>query len=107
MRSPSRLRPRSYVKASLSKVQGSNHGELANTPDGRVRIAAAAERLDRTVVELGNQYRGDIPKGEKSEVVQHQQEPEVFSEVRLSLSSLRLLGQFENLHMSPGGASSR
>ena len=55
-------------------------GELATKPEGRTRIAAAAERLDRTVAELGNQYRGDIPKWEKSEIVQHQREPEVFSE---------------------------
>ena len=55
-------------------------GELANTPEGRTRIAAAAERLDRTVAELGNQYRGDIPQGEKSASVQYQHEPEVVSE---------------------------
>ena len=76
-------------------------GKLANTPEGRVRIAAAAERLDRTVAELGNQYRGDIPKGKKSEVVQHQREQRCFQKLRLSLSPLEL-GQFENLHMSPG-----
>ena len=55
-------------------------GELANTPEGRVRIAAAAERIVRTVAEVGNQYRGDIPKEKKSEVVQHQCEAEVVSE---------------------------
>ena len=37
-------------------------GELANTPEGRVRIAAATERLDGTVAELGNQYCGDVPQ---------------------------------------------
>ena len=51
-RSPNRLRPRLYIEASLNKVQGKDHGELAITPEGSTRIAAAAERLDKTGAEL-------------------------------------------------------
>ena len=35
------------------------------TPKGRARIEAATERLDRTVEELGQQFREDVPQGEK------------------------------------------
>ena len=47
--------------------------ELSKTAAGRTRIGAAAERLDKTVEELGQQFRTDVPQGEKAEdVVQHQ-----------------------------------
>ena len=42
-------------------------GETAKTPLGRVRIANASERLDRTVAEIGEQHRIDVPQGEKLE----------------------------------------
>ena len=38
-------------------------GEIAKTPLGRVRIANASERLDRTVAEMGEQHRIDVPQG--------------------------------------------
>ena len=37
--------------------------ELANTDEGRARIAAAAVRLDMTVSELGQRHRADVPQG--------------------------------------------
>ena len=40
--------------------------ELAKTEAGRTRIGAAAERLDKTVEHLGQQFREDQPQGEKS-----------------------------------------
>ena len=43
-------------------------GELAKTPAGLARIAAASERLDRTVGELGRQHRGDLAQGEMGEL---------------------------------------
>ena len=49
-------------------------GELAKTTEGRARIAAAEERLDRTVAEMGQQHRADMPQGEKVEVGSHQQD---------------------------------
>ena len=39
-------------------------GELAKTDAGKRRIAAANDRLDRTVAELGQQHRVDLPQGE-------------------------------------------
>ena len=50
-------------------------GELVKTATGRARIEAATERLDRTVAEMGEQHRTDVPQGENMEVrdvVQHQ-----------------------------------
>ena len=51
------------------------------TSDGRIRLGAAAERLDRTVQELGQQFRTDAPHGEKdagAEMVAHRPEfPEI------------------------------
>ena len=44
--------------------------ELAKTSAGRVRIAAATQRLDRTIQELGEQYRSDVPQGEKEQMAQ-------------------------------------
>ena len=38
--------------------------ELAKTGEGQARIAAAAERLDNTVSELGQRHRDDGPQGE-------------------------------------------
>ncbi len=38
-------------------------GEIAKTPLGRVRIANASERLDRTVAEMGENHRVDVPQG--------------------------------------------
>ncbi len=38
-------------------------GEIAKTPLGRVRIANASERLDRTVAEMGEKHRVDVPRG--------------------------------------------
>ena len=37
--------------------------ELSKTAAGRLRIGAAAERLDRTVEELGQPNRDDLPQG--------------------------------------------
>ena len=49
--------------------------ELAKTQAGRIRISAASERLDKTVEELGQRFRTDVPQGEKPDVmVQHQSE---------------------------------
>ena len=42
-------------------------GEAAKTPLGRARIANASERLDRTVAEMAEKHRVDVPQGEKSE----------------------------------------
>ena len=39
-------------------------GELTKTDAGQRRIAAASERLDHTVRELGHQHRVDLPQGE-------------------------------------------
>jgi hypothetical protein len=38
--------------------------ELAKTGEGQARIAAAAQRLDNTVSELGQRHRDDVPQGE-------------------------------------------
>ena len=43
-------------------------GELAMSAAGPRRIAAAAERLDRTVVEMGQQHRSDISQGANADV---------------------------------------
>ena len=55
--------------------------EMSKTPEGRIRIAAAAERLDFTVSLLGQQHRADVPQGEMTRSVeQHQpvQDPPTF-----------------------------
>ena len=49
--------------------------ELSKTVAGRARLGAAAERLDKTVEELGQRFRTDVPQGEIEPVVQHQPEP--------------------------------
>jgi hypothetical protein len=41
-------------------------GELIKTEAGKRRIAAASERLDRTVAEMGQQHRADLPQGENA-----------------------------------------
>ena len=47
--------------------------ELAKTTEGRARIEAAVSRLDKTVADLGQPHRTDLPQGEiASEVVQNQ-----------------------------------
>jgi hypothetical protein len=46
--------------------------ELAKIQAGRIRISAASERLHKTVEELGQRFRTDVPQGEKPEMVQHQ-----------------------------------
>jgi hypothetical protein len=51
-------------------------GELAKTAEGQARIAAASERLDRTVRELGEKMRTDVSQGENGEMVPHQTPPE-------------------------------
>ena len=38
--------------------------ELMKTAVGRARVGAAASRLDKTVEQLGQQFRTDVPKGE-------------------------------------------
>ena len=38
--------------------------ELAKTPEGQARIAAAVSRLDKTVADLGQPHRTDLPQGE-------------------------------------------
>ena len=49
--------------------------EMSKTPEGRIRIAAAAERPDFTVSELGQQHRADVPQAEITRSVeQHQPE---------------------------------
>ena len=57
-------------------------------------IAAASERLDKTVEELGRRFRTDVPQGEKSEVVVQLQPteqviPNFFQYLRL-LRAMRL-----------------
>ena len=47
-------------------------GELAKSAAGQRRIAAAAERFDRTVVEMGQQHRAAVSQGENSDVGQPQ-----------------------------------
>ena len=47
--------------------------EMSKTPEGRIRIAAAAERLDFTVSELGQQHRADVPQGEMTRSVEQHQ----------------------------------
>ena len=39
-------------------------GELAKTVSGQMRLAAATGRLDRTVDDLGQKHRDDLPQGE-------------------------------------------
>ena len=46
--------------------------ELSKIVLGQMPIAAASDRLDKTVEELGRQHRTDVPQGEKLEVAQHQ-----------------------------------
>ena len=41
--------------------------ELVKTEGGRIRIGMAAERLDKTVEHLGQQFREDLPQGENVE----------------------------------------
>ena len=45
--------------------------EMAKTLQGQARIAAAAERLDRTSAAMGEQYRDDVPQGETAAMGQH------------------------------------
>ena len=45
--------------------------ELAKTPEGQARIGAAADRLDRTAADMGEQHRADIPQRETGEMVHH------------------------------------
>ena len=47
--------------------------ELAKTPAGQARISAAANRLDRTAVDLGQQFRADVPQEKKEIMDQHLQ----------------------------------
>ena len=47
--------------------------EMSKTPEGRIRIAAAAERLDFTVSELGQQHRADGPQGDMTRSVEQHQ----------------------------------
>ena len=44
-------------------------GEMSKTETGRRRIAGASERLDRTVAEMGQQHRADLPQGENAQAV--------------------------------------
>ena len=46
--------------------------ELAKTPLGQARIAAASARIDKAVEELGSNTGLMCPRGEKLEMVQHQ-----------------------------------
>ena len=49
--------------------------EMSKTREGRSRIAAAAERLDFIVSELGQQPGADVPEGKTTRgVEQHQPE---------------------------------
>ena len=72
--------------------------ELAKTPMGLARLMAASTRLDMSVEELGQQFRSDMPQGEKDEeqqrvVVQDQSEhvakdtPPTFIEMPTSSSA--------------------
>ena len=47
--------------------------EMGKTPEGRIRIAAAAERQDFGVSELGQQHRADVPQGEITRSVEQHQ----------------------------------
>ena len=70
MRPPDQPRSRPDLEASLAEVQGENNHGLAKTVRGQARIAAAAERLHRTATGLGQQFRADVPQGEKAEMGQ-------------------------------------
>ena len=48
--------------------------ELAKTTAGRLRISAATDRMDRTVGELGQQFRHDVPQGDNCGVEHRQPE---------------------------------
>ena len=50
-------------------MQRQDHGELIKTEAGKRRIAAASERLDHTVAEMGQQHRADLPQGENAPVM--------------------------------------
>ena len=44
-------------------------GEMSKIEAGGRRIAAASERLDCTVAEMGQQHRADLPQGENAQAV--------------------------------------
>ena len=48
--------------------------ELAKTTAGRLRISAATDSMERTVGELGQQFRHDVPQGENGGVEHRQPE---------------------------------
>ena len=57
-------------------------GEIAaKTPLGRARIANASERLVRTVAEMGEKHRVDVPQGEKLEKLDGVQQHDAAEEV--------------------------
>ena len=47
--------------------------ELAKTAEGQARISAAADRLDRSAADVGQQYRADVPQGEREVMGQNLQ----------------------------------
>ena len=51
-------------------------GELMKTAVGRARVGAASNRLDKTVEQLGQQFRTDVPMGENVPNVMEQHHPE-------------------------------
>ena len=78
-------------------------GELAKTEAGRARISAATERLDRTVGELGERFRQDIPQGESSASVpapvEHhppEDRPHQFIPIPASLQNHRMMQEDMN-----------
>ena len=63
---------RKDIETALPQVQGQAHGGYGQNPKGQARIAAAAGRLDRTAAARGEQFRRDVPQGEKDAVGQRQ-----------------------------------
>ena len=70
--------------------------ELSKTAAGRTRLGAAAERLDKTVEELGSRFRADLPQGEDAD--------NVVVQPRLEAPSIQ---QPDFLPMSNGESASR
>ena len=56
-------------------MQRQDHGELSKTEAGKRKIAAASERLDRTVAEMGQQHKADLPQGENAPAMGQSQPP--------------------------------
>ena len=67
-------------------------GKLIKTEAGKRRIAAASERLDRTVAEMGQQHRADLPQGENAPAMGQNQPIETWclTPITVNISKLGL-----------------